>query len=84
VTSDSPEQTKEIFKVLTSIPNTKVVQVKNGFQNNKDGTAFNPAEYADIKLILLIDLEGQKYQELMEVQIIQRVNVELKKLEHKP
>jgi hypothetical protein len=44
VTSDSPEQTKEIFKVLTSLPNTKVVQVKNGFQSSKDGTAFNPAE----------------------------------------
>lgn len=43
VTTYSPEQSKAIFELLTSLPNTKVVKVKNGFAD-KDGKAFDPAE----------------------------------------
>lgn len=82
VTSYSPQQTKTIFDLITSLPNTKVVKVKNGFAD-KNGKKFDPAEQADIKVILLIENPDQKYDELMEVQIIQAVNVDIKKIMHK-
>jgi len=44
VTSDSPHQTKAIFAMLTNLPGTKVVLIKNGFANKKNGDAFDPAE----------------------------------------
>jgi len=43
VTSYSPQQTKTIFDLITTLPNTKVVKVKNGFAD-KNGKTFDPAE----------------------------------------
>ena len=78
---DTPEETIKI--VNANLKNVQVVQVKNGFEP-KEGKEFDPTQYADIKMILLVG-SGEDYQqeELVEVQIIQRINLELKKFEHK-
>jgi len=81
--SNSPEDTIDIVNAMNKLQNVKVVQVINGFET-KEGEEFDPNKYADIKMILLVG-SGEDYQweELVEVQIIQRVNIELKKLENK-
>jgi len=60
-----------------------VVEVKNGFQD-KEGKPFDPADYADIKIILLVGTDPHyQFEELVEIQIIQRVNLDLKKTSHR-
>eukprot|EP00801_Mesodinium_rubrum_P002898 Mrub_02898.p1 GENE.Mrub_02898~~Mrub_02898.p1 ORF type:complete len:503 (+),score=78.46 Mrub_02898:28-1509(+) len=57
--------------------------MKNGFKP-KDNKPFDPTQYADIKLILLVGSDDEyDFEELVEIQIIQRINLELKKIEHK-
>ena len=68
---------------MFGLNHAKVVEMKNGFQPKK-GKTFNPPDYADIKLILLVGSDdGYDFEELVEIQVIQRINLELKKLEHK-
>ena len=78
---DTPEETLQIVNAINNLKNVQVVQVKNGFEP-KEGEQFDPTQYADIKMILLVG-SGEDYQqeELVEVQIIQRINLELKKLQ---
>ena len=80
---DTPEEAIQIVNAIYNLNNVQVVQVKNGFEP-KEGEEFDPTQYADIKMILLVG-SGEDYQQekLVEVQIIQRINLELKKLEHK-
>ena len=80
---DTPEDTITIVNEMYKLNNVQVVQVKNGFET-KEGEEFDPTKYADIKMILLVG-SGEDYQqeELVEVQIIQRNNLQLKKIEHK-
>ena len=83
VITDTPSQSEDVFDLLTSLPFAKVVEVKNGFQD-KNGVPFDPADYADIKIILLVGTDPRyQFEELVEMQIIQRVNLDLKKIEHK-
>lgn len=57
-----------------------MVQTKNGF--GKPGEPFDPTKYADIKIILKLRGVYFEYEELIEIQIIQRINLELKEIEH--
>jgi len=83
IITDSVDETKEIVKELFNLKNTKVYEFKNGFVPKK-GEIFDPGKYADIKVILKVGSdESFEFEELVEIQIIQRVNLELKKLEHK-
>jgi len=83
VISYSVEQTENILEVLSSIKNAKVYLFKNGFISTED-KPFMKENYADLKLIMIVGNEEEyEYQELVEIQIIQRINIQLKKLEHK-
>jgi hypothetical protein len=83
VITDTPAESENVFDMLTSLPFAKVVEVKNGFQD-KNGKPFDPADYADIKIILLVGSDPRyQFEELVEIQIIQRVNLDQKKIMHK-
>lgn len=65
---DTAEQSKQILHALTSNPEFQVYQIKNDFANpNKKST-----DYRDIKVILASKF-GNGFDELIEVQIIQRI-----------
>jgi len=79
---DTIAESKKVFEVLTTLEmyGFDVVQVKNGF--GSPGLEFDPTKYADIKIILKMGGEYFVYEELIEIQIIQRINLELKEIEH--
>ena len=58
--SNSPEDTIAIVNAMHKLQNVQVVQVKNGFEP-KEGEQFDPTQYADIKMILLVG-SGEDYQ----------------------
>jgi len=81
--SNSPEDTLAIINAMHKLQNVQVVQVINEFETD-EGKEFDPNNYANIKMILLVGSgEDYQYEELVEVQIIQRINLELKNLENK-
>lgn len=83
IITDSVDETKKIVDKLFNLENVTVFDFKNGFVP-KDGKDFDPSNYADIKIILKVGSEANfEFEELVEIQIIQRVNLELKKLDHK-
>jgi hypothetical protein len=57
---DTPEETLQIVNAINNLKNVQVVQVKNGFEP-KEGKEFDPTQYADIKMILLVG-SGEDYQ----------------------
>ena len=83
IITDSVEETEDIVEALLNLDNAKVYEFKNGY-NPKEGETANRLKYADIKIILLIGSgDNFEFEELVEIQVIQRINLELKKLEHK-
>lgn len=76
-----------MLEVITNLSETRVFQVKNGYidkENKDNGYLVKSDQYADIKVILIVGSgDDYEYEELVEIQIIQRVNLELKKLDHK-
>lgn len=83
IISDSAAQTKHIVEEMLKLQDVHVISIKNGFKDKKD-KPFNPDNYADIKLILVVGSGSDyEFQEIVEIQVIQRINLELKKLEHK-
>ena len=73
----------DIVAEMFGFKRAKIVAMKKGFKH-KEGKTFNSTDYADIKLILLVGSgDGIDFEELVEIQVIQRINLELKKLEHK-
>lgn len=83
----TPNEALKVFNALCGLDGFDVIEVKNGFKDkvNKDGsiTPFDPLKYADIKIVLKLTDTKYLYQELIEVQIIPKINLDLKEIEHK-
>lgn len=83
----NPFEAKKIFNSLCNLDGFEVIEVKNGFKDkvNPDGsiTPFDPTKYADIKIILRLIDEKYLYNELIELQIIPKINMDIKEIEHK-
>jgi len=83
----SAREAKRVFDALCYLDGLEVIEVKNGFKDkvNKDGsiTPFDPSKYADIKIVFQLTDTKYMYQELIEIQIIPKINLDLKEIEHK-
>jgi len=78
IVCSTPAVTERVFRWITTLTNFAVVEVKNNFEK-----AYDAVQYADIKVILRVAGEDYEFEELLEVQLIQEINIAFKRLDHK-